>query len=138
MKKDATKAIKYAESKGYQYESTNTKGWMFYSSASGHKIHINPSADESGLRSVMRAIDLACGVGPDPSKKRNTQKIKDRLRRSRELAVEERQRREREVARLLACRASEDVVMEAQRLYESAVRKVREIERLMQAPGSTA
>lgn len=132
MKPYAKKAIAYAEKHGYAYESTSSKGYLAYANGAGHRLTISPWMPEYAYRSVVKQIDEFRGVGPDPSKKRNTQRIKERDRKRHELAVDERARHQRRLDALLNAKADESLIREAEEAFRTADREVRELERLMQ------
>ena len=118
---------------GYEYVSTNTRGGQTWEHPS-HSLVIYPSMKEDAHRSVLRSCKKAVGV-KEETNKRNTEAIKDRQAKAREVNRAENEARMAWLAariRDLETAASmRALTHKQQQLLNERLRELAELDRLM-------
>jgi len=103
MKKEAKALIKLAESHGYYYVATNTKGARRYEHPAAAPVLIMPGLAENASRDIARQIRAAAGE-PDVGPKRSAGAVRERQAREREKNCREVERHKALLVKLTADR----------------------------------
>ena len=136
MNGHAKKAIAHAEARGFVFDHVNCKGLRLYTHPNGAEVGINLGMDDRQCRFVMQRIDKATGVEKDRSQKHRPANIRERYHKQHQSAVEQREAHQKRLGLLIRAQAGDAAIYEAQAAFEAADRAVRELERLMRAPGA--
>jgi hypothetical protein len=143
VKRAAKDLIACLERHGYEYDRTNSKNFEVWV-LNGHEVAVNPSMQEGAARSVMRDIQKRHGTAAKPNK-RNVSNIRERQEKQRQALRADIEQHRARLDEILAARgrqldglglvATEEEIRRITKHIEAREAELRELQRLMSAPG---
>jgi predicted RNA binding protein YcfA (HicA-like mRNA interferase family) len=140
VKRQAKELIEALERLGYEYDRTNSKGFLMYVHADGDEVGVSEGIQEHAARQLLRKVERRLGVERDTGK-RNAAGIKERQAYLRMRLAEDIARHREELDAILARKsqrldglglvATEAEIARITRYIEQRERELADMERLM-------